>query len=147
MKGFVPDVTKCTYNVYCYGKKAEVKSITDVVWHDDEEWQKPYYSFLLTAVQGGKEYKQTVTMKLVREDSEEGSENGMTWLSLDADGEKYELEQSLHDEEGEKLDIILKIKKLILQRFKMQKILNLLVSNEDKRIQRCNEKKSAMIIL
>ena len=60
-----------------------------------------YYSFLLTAVQGGKEYKQTVTMKLVREDSEEGSENGMTWLSLDADGEKYELEQSLHDEEGE----------------------------------------------
>ena len=101
LKEFVPDVTKCTYNVYCYGKKAEVKSITDVVWHDDEEWQKPYYSFLLTAVQGGKEYKQTVTMKLVREDSEEGSENGMTWLSLDADGEKYELEQSLHDEEGE----------------------------------------------
>ena len=101
LKEFVPDVTKCTYNVYCYGKKAEVKSITDVVWHDDEEWQKPYYSFLLTAVQGGKEYKQTVTMKLVREDSEEGLENGMTWLSLDADGEKYELEQSLHDEEGE----------------------------------------------
>ena len=101
LKEFVPDVTKCTYNVYCYGKKAEVKSITDVVWHDDEEWQKPYYSFLLTAVQSGKEYKQTVTMKLVREDSEEGSENGMTWLSLDADGEKYELEQSLHDEEGE----------------------------------------------
>ena len=101
LKEFVPDVTKCTYNVYCYGKKAEVKSITDVVCHDDEEWQKPYYSFLLTAVQGGKEYKQTVTMKLVREDSEEGSENGMTWLSLDADGEKYELEQSLHDEEGE----------------------------------------------
>ena len=101
LKEFVPDVTKCTYNVYCYGKKAEVKSITDVVWHDDEEWQKPYYSFLLTAVQGGKEYKQTVTMKLVREDSEEGSENGMTWLSLDADGEKYELDQSLHDEEGE----------------------------------------------
>ena len=101
LKEFVPDVTKCTYNVYCYGKKAEVRSITDVVWHDDEEWQKPYYSFLLTAVQGGKEYKQTVTMKLVREDSEEGSENGMTWLSLDADGEKYELEQSLHDEEGE----------------------------------------------
>ena len=101
LKEFVPDVTKCTYNVYCYGKKAEVKSITDVVWHDDEEWQKPYYSFLLTAVQGGKEYKQTVTMKLVCEDSEEGSENGMTWLSLDADGEKYELEQSLHDEEGE----------------------------------------------
>ena len=101
LKEFVPDVTKCTYNVYCYGKKAEVKSITDVVWHDDEEWQKPYYSFLLTAVQGGKEDKQTVTMKLVREDSEEGSENGMTWLSLDADGEKYELEQSLHDEEGE----------------------------------------------
>mgnify|MGYP000448938355 FL=1 len=101
LKEFVPDVTKCTYNVYCYGKKAEVKSITDVVWHDDEEWQKPDYSFLLTAVQGGKEYKQTVTMKLVREDSEEGLENGMTWLSLDADGEKYELEQSLHDEEGE----------------------------------------------
>ena len=101
LKEFVPDVTKCTYTVYCYGKKAEVKSITDVVWHDDEEWQKPYYSFLLTAEQGGKEYKQTVTMKLAREDSEEGSENGMTWLSLQADGEKYELEQSLHDEEGE----------------------------------------------
>ena len=31
LKEFVPDVTKCTYNVYCYGKKAEVKSITDVV--------------------------------------------------------------------------------------------------------------------
>lgn len=101
LKEFVPDVTKCTYTVYCYGKKAEVKSITDVVWHDDEEWQKPYYSFLLTAEQGGKEYKQTVTMKLAREDSEEGSENGTTWLSLQADGEKYELEQSLHDEEGE----------------------------------------------
>lgn len=28
LKEFVPDVTKCTYNVYCYGKKAEVKSIT-----------------------------------------------------------------------------------------------------------------------
>ena len=126
----MPDVTKCTYNVYCYGKKAEVKSITDVVWHDDEEWQKPYYSFLLTAVQGGKEYKQTVTMKLVREDSEEGSENGMTWLSLDADGEN----KVCMMKKG-KADIILKIKKLILQRFKMQKILNLLVSTRNSSIQ------------
>ena len=30
LKDIVPDVTKCEFTVYCYGKKAEVKSISDV---------------------------------------------------------------------------------------------------------------------
>ena len=34
LKDIVPDVTKCEFTVYCYGKKAEVKSISDIEWNE-----------------------------------------------------------------------------------------------------------------
>ena len=63
LKEVVPDVSKCTFTVYCYGKKAEVKRISDIVWNE-EEGEDPYYSFALTVEQDGKEYTETVKMRL-----------------------------------------------------------------------------------
>ncbi|MEI3300364.1 MAG: hypothetical protein V8R67_06810 [Eubacterium sp.] len=36
LKEVVPDVSKCSFTVYCYGKKAEVKGISDIVWNEKE---------------------------------------------------------------------------------------------------------------
>ena len=60
-KEAMPDVKKCEYTVYSHGKKAEVKSISDVVWHDKsfygDNTDSGYYTFKLTVEQGGKQYK------------------------------------------------------------------------------------------
>ena len=60
LKDVVPDVSKCTFTVYCYGKKAEVKGISDIVWNE-EEGEDPYYSFALTVEQDAKEYTETIS--------------------------------------------------------------------------------------
>lgn len=97
LKEVVPDVSKCTFTVYCYGKKAEVKRISDIVWNE-EEGEDPYYSFALTVEQDGKEYKETVKMRLgvPKYPNNPGDlSNGLTLLSLQADDKTYELERNV----------------------------------------------------
>ncbi len=97
LKDVVPDVSKCTFTVYCYGKKAEVKGISDIVWNE-EEGEDPYYSFALTVEQDGKEYTETVKMMLgVPEypNNPGNLSNGLTLLSLQADDKTYELERNV----------------------------------------------------
>lgn len=97
LKEVVPDVSKCTFTVYCYGKKAEVKGISDIVWNE-EEGEDPYYSFALTVEQDGKEYTETIKMMLgIPEPAEKNVDlsNGLTLLSLQADDKTYELERNV----------------------------------------------------
>jgi len=97
LKEVVPDVSKCTFTVYCYGKKAEVKGISDIVWNE-EEGEDPYYSFALTVEQDGKEYTETVKMRLgvPKYPNNPGDlSNGLTLLSLQADDKTYELERNV----------------------------------------------------
>ena len=97
LKDVVPDVSKCTFTVYCYGKKAEVKGISDIVWNE-EEGEDPYYSFALTVEQDGKEYTETVKMRLgvPKYPNNPGNlSNGLTLLSLQADDKIYELERNI----------------------------------------------------
>lgn len=97
LKEVVPDVSKCTFTVYCYGKKAEVKRISDIVWNE-EEGEDPYYSFALTVEQDGKEYTETVKMRLgvPKYPNNPGDlSNGLTLLSLQADDKTYELERNV----------------------------------------------------
>ena len=97
LKEVVPDVSKCTFTVYCYGKKAEVKGISDIVWNE-KEGEDPYYSFALTVEQDGKEYTETVKMRLgvPKYPNNPGDlSNGLTLLSLQADDKTYELERNV----------------------------------------------------
>lgn len=97
LKDVVPDVSKCTFTVYCYGKKAEVKGISDIVWNE-EEGEDPYYSFALTVEQDGKEYTKTIKMMLgiPKYPNNPGNlSNGLTLLSLQADDKTYELERNV----------------------------------------------------
>ena len=97
LKEVVPDVSKCTFTVYCYGKKAEVKRISDIVWNEGEG-EDPYYSFALTVEQDGKEYTETVKMRLgvPKYPNNPGDlSNGLTLLSLQADDKTYELERNV----------------------------------------------------
>lgn len=97
LKDVVPDVSKCSFTVYCYGKKAEVKGISDIVWNE-EEGEDPYYSFALTVEQDGKEYTETVKMRLgvPKYPNNPGDlSNGLTLLSLQADDKTYELERNV----------------------------------------------------
>ena len=97
LKEVVPDVSKCSFTVYCYGKKAEVKGISDIVWNE-KEGEDPYYSFALTVEQDGKEYTETVKMMLgVPEypNNPGNLSNGLTVLSLQADDKTYELERNV----------------------------------------------------
>ena len=97
LKDVVPDVSKCSFTVYCYGKKAEVKGISDIVWNE-EEGEDPYYSFALTVEQDGKEYTETIKMMLgIPEPAEKNVDlsNGLTLLSLQADDKTYELERNV----------------------------------------------------
>lgn len=97
LKEVVPDVSKCTFTVYCYGKRAEVKRISDIVWNE-EEGEDPYYSFALTVEQDGKEYTETVKMRLgvPKYPNNPGDlSNGLTLLSLQADDKTYELERNV----------------------------------------------------
>lgn len=97
LKDVVPDVSKCTFTVYCYGKKAEVKGISDIVWNE-EEGEDPYYSFALTVEQDGKEYTETIKMMLgiPKYPNNPGNlSNGLTLLSLQADDKTYELERNV----------------------------------------------------
>ena len=97
LKEVVPDVSKCTFTVYCHGKKAEVKRISDIVWNE-EEGEDPYYSFALTVEQDGKEYTETVKMRLgvPKYPNNPGDlSNGLTLLSLQADDKTYELERNV----------------------------------------------------
>ena len=97
LKDVVPDVSKCTFTVYCYGKKAEVKRISDIVWNE-EEGEDPYYSFALTVEQDGKEYTETVKMRLgvPKYPNNPGDlSNGLTLLSMQADNKTYELERNV----------------------------------------------------
>lgn len=97
LKEVVPDVSKCTFTVYCYGKKAEVKGISDIVWNE-EEGEDPYYSFALTVEQDGKEYTETIKMMLgiPKYPNTPGNlSNGLTLLSLQADDKTYELERNV----------------------------------------------------
>ena len=97
LKEVVPDVSKCTFTVYCYGKKAEVKRISDIVWNE-EEGEDPYYSFALTVEQDGKEYTETIKMMLgvPKYPNNPGNlSNGLTLLSLQADDKTYELERNV----------------------------------------------------
>lgn len=97
LKDVVPDVSKCTFTVYCYGKKAEVKGISDIVWNE-EEGEDPYYSFALTVEQDGKEYTETVKMRLgvPKYPNNPGDlSNGLTLLSMQADNKTYELERNV----------------------------------------------------
>ena len=61
LKDIVPDVTKCEFTVYCYGKKAEVKSVSDVEWNEKTSKGKGSYTFSITAALDGKEYTKTST--------------------------------------------------------------------------------------
>lgn len=97
LKEVVPDVSKCSFTVYCYGKKAEVKGISDIVWNE-EEGEDPYYSFALTVEQDGKEYTETIKMMLgiPKYPNNPGNlSNGLTLLSLQADDKTYELERNV----------------------------------------------------
>ena len=97
LKDVIPDVSKCSFTVYCYGKKAEVKGISDIVWNE-EEGEDPYYSFALTVEQDGKEYTETVKMSLgvPKYPNNPGDlSNGLTLLSLQADDKTYELERNI----------------------------------------------------
>ena len=97
LKDVVPDVSKCTFTVYCYGKKAEVKGISDIVWNE-KEGEDPYYSFALTVEQDGKEYTETIKMMLgiPKYPNNPGNlNNGLTLLSLQADDKTYELERNV----------------------------------------------------
>ena len=97
LKDVVPDVSKCSFTVYCYGKKAEVKGISDIVWNE-EEGEDSYYSFALTVEQDGKEYTETIKMMLgIPEPAEKNVDlsNGLTLLSLQADDKTYELERNV----------------------------------------------------
>lgn len=97
LKEVVPDVSKCSFTVYCYGKKAEVKGISDIVWNE-EEGEDPYYSFALTVEQDGKEYTETIKMMLgiPKYPNTPGNlSNGLTLLSLQADDKTYELERNV----------------------------------------------------
>lgn len=97
LKDVVPDVSKCTFTVYCYGKKAEVKGISDIVWNK-EEGEDPYYSFALTVEQDGKKYTETIKMMLgvPKYPNNPGNlSNGLTLLSLQADDKTYELERNI----------------------------------------------------
>lgn len=97
LKDVVPDVSKCSFTVYCYGKKAEVKGISDIVWNE-EEGEDPYYSFALTVEQDGKEYTETIKMMLgiPKYPNNPGNlSNGLTLLLLQADDKTYELERNV----------------------------------------------------
>lgn len=97
LKEVVPDVSKCSFTVYCYGKKAEVKGISDIVWNE-KEGEDSYYSFALTVEQDGKEYTETVKMRLgvPKYPNNPGDlSNGLTLLSLQADDKTYELERNV----------------------------------------------------
>ncbi len=98
LKDIVPDVTKCEFTVYCYGKKAEVKSISDVAWNEKTSKGKGSYTFSITAALDGKEYTKTAKMMLglsQNETFDKVFDNGFTLLTLQADDREYELERGL----------------------------------------------------
>ncbi len=74
-----------------------MKRISDIVWNE-EEGEDPYYSFALTVEQDGKEYTETVKMRLgvPKYPNNPGDlSNGLTLLSLQADDKIYELERNV----------------------------------------------------
>ena len=98
LKDIVPDVTKCEFTVYCYGKKAEVKSISDIEWNEKTSKGKGSYTFSITAALDGKEYTKTAKMMLglSRDKTKEKVfDNGFTLLTLQADDREYGLERGL----------------------------------------------------
>lgn len=98
LKDIVQDVTKCEFTVYCYGKKAEVKSVSDVEWNEKTSKGKGSYTFSITAALDGKEYTKTAKMMLgLSRDKtkDEVFDNGFTLLTLQADNREYELERGL----------------------------------------------------
>ena len=104
LKEVVPDVTKCDFTVYCYGKKAEVKSISDIMWNAKDAKGKGSYTFRVTAALDGKEYTDTVTMIMGRwtvDSPTMASANEVTLLKLTADGKEYELERMLRDRDSD----------------------------------------------
>ena len=99
-KEAMPDVKKCEYTVYSHGKKAEVKSISDVVWHDKsfygDNTDSGYYTFKLTVEQGGKQYSAMANLVSYTESVEYYRvDNGLFFHTLIADGKEYELENLL----------------------------------------------------
>ena len=98
LKDIVPDVTKCEFTVYCYGKKAEVKSISDIEWNEKTSKGKGSYTFSITAALDGKEYTKTAKMMLGLsrdKNKEKVFDNGFTLLTLQADDREYGLERGL----------------------------------------------------
>ena len=98
LKDIVQDVTKCEFTVYCYGKKAEVKSVSDVEWNEKTSKGKGSYTFSITAALDGKEYTKTAKMMLglSRDETiDKEFDNGFTLLTLQADNREYELERGL----------------------------------------------------
>lgn len=98
LKDIVQDVTKCEFTVYCYGKKAEVKSVSDVEWNEKTSKGKGSYTFSITAALDGKEYTKTAKMMLglSRDETiDKAFDNGFTLLTLQADNREYELERGL----------------------------------------------------
>ena len=98
LKDIVPDVTKCEFTVYCYGKKAEVKSISDIEWNEKTSKGKGSYTFSITAALDGKEYTKTAKVMLglsQNETIDKVFDNGFTLLTLQADDREYGLERGL----------------------------------------------------
>lgn len=116
VKDIVPDVKKCNYTVYSYGKLANIKSISNVKWHDesyygDDEDEQGYYTFLLTVESGGKEYDTTVSLvRYLSNYEQEIGGNGILLTALQEDDKIYELEKSLYFTDEEDSDTVFFLK-------------------------------------
>lgn len=102
LKDVVPDIKKCDYTVYSYSKKAQVKAVKDVVWHEEPYNEggsdSGYYTFAIEAEQGGKQYSQTYTMMEYSASKPTCLNNGLVYSALMINGKKYELEESIYPE-------------------------------------------------
>lgn len=103
LKDIVPDVKKCTYTVYSYGRRAAVKEISDIQWHDEsyydgDDEDDGYYTFSMTVESEGKEYTKTITIAryLADFDYETMYGNGIVLTAVIADGVEYEVDRSLY---------------------------------------------------
>lgn len=140
LKEVVPDVTKCDFTVYCYGKKAEVKSVLDITWNAKDAKGRGSYTFRVTAALDGKEYTDKVTMIMGRrivDSPDRGSANGITLLKFTADGKEYELERMLRDlnsDDGYSIYYYFKDKDVDLNEISQAKEKTLTVLYEDEKI-------------
>lgn len=140
LKEVVPDVTKCDFTVYCYGKKAEVKSVLDITWNAKDAKGRGSYTFRVTAALDGKEYTDKVTIIMGRrivDSPDRGSANGITLLKFTADGKEYELERMLRDlnsDDGYSIYYYFKDKDVDLNEISQAKEKTLTVLYEDEKI-------------